>query len=316
MNDPIDVSVIIPAYEAAAFISDAVRVCLAQTSVSLEVIVVDDGSKISSETAVRGAAEGDPRVRFERLDINGGPSAARNRALDLARGRYVAVFDADDAMTPDRLSRMVAAAEAQSADIVVDHVVRFHFDAPEREETLLLRKGMAVEPVEIDLLTYIDPASDERFGAPLGYLKPLFRRSFIEANGLRYDVSLRNSEDHYFVAEMLVRGARMFLIPFAGYRYAIREGSLSHRISPEKGRAILAAERKFRLDHAGTLTPAILAASDRRLKSWARAVEFETLVDALKRKKLGEALTAAMATPANAPGHFGRLCGVAFSKFR
>ncbi|MEZ5955081.1 MAG: glycosyltransferase family 2 protein [Hyphomonas sp.] len=316
MSQAFDVTVIIPAYEAAEFVGDAVRGCLAQQDVSLEVIVVDDGSKVSSEAAVLAAANGDARVRFERLEVNSGPSAARNRALELARGEFIAVFDADDAMVPDRLSRMIGAAEALQADVVVDHVVRFHFDAPGREETLLLDKGMAAEPVAIDLETYLDPASDARFGAPLGYLKPLFRRSFIETHGLRYDVSLRNSEDHYFVAEMLVRGARMFLIPFAGYRYAIREGSLSHRLSPDKGRAILAAERRFRSEHAVRLTPAIIAASDRRLKAWTRLVEFEEVVEAMKQRKPGAALAAAMATPGNTLAHIGRLCSIALAKVR
>ncbi|MCA8899824.1 MAG: glycosyltransferase [Hyphomonas sp.] len=316
MSDRPDVTVIIPAYEASEFIGGSVQACLAQTGVSLEVIIVDDGSRQPCGEAVAAAAGGDARVRFEQLAQNGGPSAARNRALDLARGEFIAVFDADDSMEPDRLARIVAAAREHGADIIVDHVVRFHFDRPGEDETLLLSEGMADGPVEIDLLTFVDPASDKAFGAPLGYLKPLFRRSFIEEHGLRYDLSLRNSEDHYFVAEMLVRGARMMLIPFGGYRYAIREGSLSHRLSPDKGRAVIRAEEKFRADHAACLPAAVVAASDKRLRAWRRMTEFETLVDALKARDLAGAVSAVTATPGNIPAHLGRLAAVALAKAR
>ncbi len=316
MQPEIDVTVIVPAYQASEFVGVAVRACLAQTGIAFELLVVDDGSPEPCEAAVTAAAGGDTRVKYIQMPVNGGPSAARNRALDLAQGRYVAVLDADDSMEPDRLSRMVAAADDLDADIVVDHVIRFDFDTPGAERTLLLDRGMADAPVAIDLLTLTDPASDSAFGAPLGYLKPLFRRAFIEAQGVRYDPSLRNSEDHYFVAELLAASARMFLLPFVGYHYAIREGSLSYRISPAKARAIIAAERSFRARHTALMTPQMLKASDARLDAWTKVAEFETLIDALKRRNLPAALGALLATPGHAAGHLDRLVGIATSRLR
>ena len=312
-KDP-EVTIIIPAYEAAGFIGGAIETCLAQTGVSFEVIVVDDGSRESSEAAVKVASGGDDRIRFCQLAVNGGPSAARNKALDLARGQFVAVLDADDAMEPDRLARMVRTAEKSSADIVVDNVIRWNFDDPEAEETLLLKRGGESGPLEIDLLTYMDPASNERFGAPLGYLKPLFRRDFIEAHGLRYDLRLRNSEDYYFVANMLALGARMVLAPFAGYRYAIRENSLSHRITPAQAYAIIEAEQRFQARLAGKMPGDIVRASERRIAMFRRMAEFETLAGALKERKWGAAFSAATGTPANTFAHLTRLSAIMLSK--
>ena len=314
MRTECDVTVIVAAYEASDFIGVAIDACLSQQDVSLEVIIVDDGSKVSCEAAVQAASGGDPRVRFHQLPENGGPSAARNAALDLARGRFVAVLDADDTMAPDRLARMVGAADALSADIIVDHVVRWHFDNSSTEESLLLKQGIAAEPVGIDLLTYVDPASEKRFGAPLGYLKPLFRRDFIETHELRYDLKLRNSEDYYFVADMLALGAQMFLIPFAGYRYAIRESSLSHRISPQQARAIMDAENRFRSRYGDRLSAAIVRASGRRLAMFRRMAEFETLADALKQRNWSAAYSAATETPSNTFGHLTRLSAIMLSR--
>lgn len=314
MQSEIDVTVIIPAYEASGFIATAIDACLAQQDVALEVIVVDDGSRESSEAAVAEASGGDPRVRFIQLSENGGPSAARNAALESANGRFVAVLDADNSMVPDRLARMMRAAEDGNADIIVDHVVRWHFEDPSRPETLLLSRGMAEGPLEIDLLTYIDPASDNRFGAALGYLKPLFRRAFIEAHGLRYDLSLRNSEDYYFVANMLALGARMVLIPFAGYRYAIRESSLSYRIRPEHAFAIVEAEKRFRDRYADRLSAEVAAMSARRIARFKRMGEFEKLAEAIKRKDWGAAVSAATETPGNILAHLTRLSGVVMAK--
>jgi len=315
MQNEIDVTVIIPAYEASGFIATAIGACLAQQDITLEVIVVDDGSMESSEAAVAETSGGDPRVRFIQLPQNGGPSAARNAALDVARGRYVAVLDADDSMVSDRLGQMVRAAEEANADIIVDHVMRWHFEDPSKPESLLLSKGMADVPLEIDLLTYTDPASDDRFGAALGYLKPLFRRAFIEAHGLRYDLSLRNSEDYYFVADMLAFGARMLLIPFAGYRYAIRENSISYRIKPEHAFAIVEAERRFRDRYADRLPAGVAAMSARRIARFQRMGEFEKLAEAIKRKDWGAAVSAATETPGNTLAHLTRLSGVMLAKF-
>jgi glycosyltransferase involved in cell wall biosynthesis len=106
-QDP-DVSVVIPAYNMARFVGLSVESVLAQTDVSLEVIVVDDGS--TDETPAALAAFGD-RIRTIRIENSGGPSRPRNTAILAARGRHVAFLDADDIMLPGKLSAQVAALD-------------------------------------------------------------------------------------------------------------------------------------------------------------------------------------------------------------
>jgi glycosyltransferase involved in cell wall biosynthesis len=90
-------SVIVPTYGRPQMLDDAVASVLSQTIDDLECIVVDDASP-DPVTVDR-----DERVRVVRRDHNGGPGAARNTGVELARGRYLAFLDDDDWWVPDRL---------------------------------------------------------------------------------------------------------------------------------------------------------------------------------------------------------------------
>src|SRR5207248_9916219 len=89
------VSVIVPAYNAARFIGAAVSSAVAQTFADLEVIVVDDGSRDETAAVVESIARVDRRVRLLRQE-NGGVSSARNAALRISTGEYLALLDGDD----------------------------------------------------------------------------------------------------------------------------------------------------------------------------------------------------------------------------
>lgn len=101
-------SVVIAAYEAAETVGDAVASVLAQSRDDFEVIVVDDGSR--DATAAAATRSGDPRVRVHSQQ-NAGPSAARNRGIELARGELVSMLDSDDLWLPGYLAAMDAAFE-------------------------------------------------------------------------------------------------------------------------------------------------------------------------------------------------------------
>jgi glycosyltransferase involved in cell wall biosynthesis len=96
-------SVVIPVYNRAAELENALRSVLAQTCQDFEIIVVDDGSKDDPATTV--ARLDDPRIRLIQQDNRGG-GAARNRGIDEARGQYVALLDSDDRFQPRHLETM------------------------------------------------------------------------------------------------------------------------------------------------------------------------------------------------------------------
>ena len=115
---PPDVSVIVPAFNSAASIRAAVGSVLAETGVSLECLVVDDGSTDDTASLVAAMAAADPRVVLLRQPVNEGVSAARNLALDAARGTWLSFVDADDRLLPGGLAAMVRTAGAEEALMV------------------------------------------------------------------------------------------------------------------------------------------------------------------------------------------------------
>jgi glycosyltransferase involved in cell wall biosynthesis len=110
------VSVIIPAYNAAAHVEAALRSALSQTYEHLEVIVVDDGSKDGTVDIVRSVMDEDDRVQQVRQS-NQGVAAARNAAIRIARGTFIAPLDADDVWYPTKLERQVQRFQRSDADL-------------------------------------------------------------------------------------------------------------------------------------------------------------------------------------------------------
>ncbi len=101
------VSIITPVYNAATTLSETLATVREQTFEDWEQILVDDGSTDESLAIAEEAAWADSRLRLLRTLRNSGPAAARNVALDVARGRFIAFLDADDLWLPDKLELCV-----------------------------------------------------------------------------------------------------------------------------------------------------------------------------------------------------------------
>jgi hypothetical protein len=117
LSDPAPpVSVVIPAFNRAATIRDAMMSVLRQTWTDFELIVVDDGS--TDGTLEAAAAVEDPRIRLIAGNGNQGAAAARNRGIHEARGAWVAFQDSDDEWLPLKLEKQMARLLAPGADFV------------------------------------------------------------------------------------------------------------------------------------------------------------------------------------------------------
>lgn len=113
------VSIIIPAFNSADFIGDAVRSCLATLPGPLEVVVVDDGS--TDETGAVCAAFG-TAIQYLRVE-NGGVSRARNIGAESASGAWLLFLDSDDVLMPQTLGQLVECAAAQDAGVAYGKVI-------------------------------------------------------------------------------------------------------------------------------------------------------------------------------------------------
>lgn len=101
------VSIVMPAYKAERTVAEAIQSVQAQSYPHWQLLVVDDGSPDGTADVVAELAKTDPRIELVR-QANAGPAMARQKALDHARGRYIAFLDSDDLWLPGKLERQLA----------------------------------------------------------------------------------------------------------------------------------------------------------------------------------------------------------------
>jgi glycosyltransferase involved in cell wall biosynthesis len=123
------VSVVVPAFNASSFITEALDSVFAQSAVPRQVIVVDDGSLDGTADKVRGRYGADVTVLQQ---SNAGPAAARNRGIAEANCDFIAFLDADDLWTPDKISRQIEFLNAHpECGLICSDMVDFGPDGDE-----------------------------------------------------------------------------------------------------------------------------------------------------------------------------------------
>lgn len=221
------VTVLMPVYNAAAFVREAIDSILGQTLGDFELLVVDDGSTDGSADILR--SYDDPRIRVARSPTNEGVTAALNRGLDLAEGRYVLRMDADDVSLPDRLENQVRYME-EHPEVGVCGGSIHGFNAT-REFEAPIPRAQTHEPMVCTL----------PFGTVLLHPTVIFRGELFR-DGLRYDPDYPHAEDY----ELWCRAARvtrLAVLPAIVLRYRMHGRSISSRFH----RAQLETTQRIRL---------------------------------------------------------------------
>ncbi len=205
------VTVIMPAYNAEAYIGDALRSVAAQTMQDLEVVVVDDGSTDGTVEAARAFADSFELAVLEQK--NRGPSAARNLAIRSARGRYCAFLDADDIMLPELLAEQSAVLDADAdVGLVFTDIVTFDDGGTIKEAYWRLA----------DTRNPFARLVEDNFVTTSAVMAPTER---LIAAGL-FPEDRRVAEDYELWLELAVRW-KMSVIPRSLVRYRYASGSLS-----------------------------------------------------------------------------------------
>ena len=197
------ISVVIPLYNRAGLMAQAVACCAAQTRRPLEVVFVDDGSGDDPAQALAALGAGD-WVRLVPHERNKGVSAARNTGVRQARGDYVAFLDSDDSWAPAKLERQLETLAA----------------APDPDQTICLTLtnvvtsgGASIKPGRIK--GDDEPWGDFVFlGGGFGQTSSFFLSRSL-ALACPFDEGLRQYEDYNLLLTLEAAGARTVFVPEA-----------------------------------------------------------------------------------------------------
>ncbi len=224
-------SIIIPVYNAQAFLHHAVESVISDPGTDWELILVNDGSKDGSgQLCDRYAAE-DSRVRVLHQE-NRGPGGARNTGLENAGGEYLFFLDSDDALNPGALDRIRQALGRYAPDILT-----FDYLADDGEGHLSPKKAnFAPENISFRL------EGHPRFlnSMPATWAR-VWKRELYMNNNIRYPERAFYGEDLQTSCKLFALAGSVVYLPEHLYRYLDRPGSLMNTADPERNRHMLVA---------------------------------------------------------------------------
>lgn len=212
------ISVIVPVYNMERYLKKCVDSLLSQSYTSIEIILVNDGSRDGSLAICREYEASDSRVRVVDKQ-NGGLSSARNAGLDVISGELVTFVDADDYLEPDAILVMHDALESTEADIAN---MQANLIAPDYS----VRKSKAQNTKETSVITshdYIKGMCKKKVSESV--CDKLFLASLFTEH--RFPVG-RLNEDFFFLSTLLLEDLKIATVDFAGYNYYQREGSITN----------------------------------------------------------------------------------------
>ena len=215
-----DVSVIIPIYNTEKYLSACIESVLQQTDVSLEIILVDDGSKDSSANICDNYAEKYDNIKAIHIP-NSGPATAKNVGLKHAQGNYIALTDSDDKMEPLMLYKMVSAGYEYDADIICCNYTQVdeqghvsHLNSTNQQYVLNHEEGL------------IHFFSKNKIYSQCW--TKLYKRQMLVDNGIENDPGLRTDEDFIFNIRAFIKAKTTVIVDEPLYEYTHRSNSLAH----------------------------------------------------------------------------------------
>ncbi len=289
------ISVVVPVFNPGAFLAPLLDSLLAQTEPSLEIIAVDDGSSDGSAGILRDAAARDPRL-VVLSQANLGFSAARNRGIAHARGRWLAFADSDDWLDPRTLATWRAYGESADLEVVFGNGFRFTADpaapvAPTPD--LVVRHRPAATALSgADWLTHcIDRGEWSNF-----VWLQFIRRDLLERSRFRFDESIVH-EDVLWSMQLCLAARRIGFLAEPLYGYRMHAASFTANRTVEmlykRARSYLAIMRHFvvaadahRREHA--LRRALLRHAQREGRNFHALMRPGVLNEPMRRELAGE----------------------------
>ena len=206
-------SIIMPAYNAAAHIAEAIASVQAQTCTTWELLVIDDGSTDDTAHIVAKVGQQDARVKYLH-QANAKQGRARNNGIAHAQGELIAFLDADDIWLPHKLAVQLAALKRANVELVFSNAYVFRDAYNPAEPAVLLGAGSG----RYEGAAAVTRLAGENFIPILTVLATksaiINGRGFEESNGVQY------GEDYHLWLRMLLKGATFLGLeePLAAYR--------------------------------------------------------------------------------------------------
>ena len=241
------VSIILPVHDGESSIAATLASAIGQTYGNTEIVVVDDGSRDGTRAIVGAWAARDPRVRLIE-QTNCGVAAARNRAIEVARGELIAPLDADDLWDPTKIERQVR--RLLEANDGTGMVYCWWVTIDDAGVLLDSSPAWRIEGQDADTLVQVNYTGNASV--------PLYRRRVLEEVG-GYDVTLRDrdaegSED-WDLALKVAERSRVVVTPERLVAYRKRRRSMSRRSDRmwRSHRLVMEAARARRPDLSGAV---------------------------------------------------------------
>lgn len=217
------VSIIIPVYNTEKYIERCLLSVVCQTYADFECLCIDDGSTDQSGIMIQGFAAKDSRFRYL-YQQNAGPSAARNRGLEEAKGEYILFVDSDDTIEPDYLEKLVEGLVKSGADICCCGYTYLDGERIYKQN---------------DYPKISNPTRDEflklLFSGTGGTVcSKLFRAELIRENQIKFDKRFLLCEDQLFALEFYFASSRYTSIESYGYNYNKGVAGLSTQAAFER----------------------------------------------------------------------------------
>ncbi|MCZ8298005.1 MAG: glycosyltransferase [Flavobacterium sp.] len=225
MNNTIKVSVIIPVYNVAPYLSECLSSLMHQTLTDVEFIVVNDGSTDGSDLIFESFAQKDSRFRVIHQS-NQGVSVARNQGLQLAQGECVAFVDADDFVAADFLEKLYTAYSLYQVQIVTACFTS-QVDGQWIAQKISIPTARVFIATEIhhDIIPYFLQGDTLNSSCV-----KLFSRAFIEHHKIAFPKGMTNGEDALFCLQAFAKAERIVFMDYSGYHYREVSGSASRNI--------------------------------------------------------------------------------------
>jgi succinoglycan biosynthesis protein ExoO len=293
------ISVIVANYNCESYLRESLASALNQSIKNIEIILVDDNSTDKGLEIALELSSKDERLKVISLKDNLGPSGARNKALEIAQGEWIAIMDSDDMMHPHRLKKLLHTAIDKNADIIVDDLYIFDTDGEVPAYNYL--HDAYSSPHWVLLPDFIQSNSFDIQNTPgYGILKPLIHRNLLKDNGITYDESLKNSEDYDIIVKLMIAGANYLLVPYPGYYYRKHSASISYRLNVDMLEKMYEADKKIKPLIPSNDNDSTLAAN-RRHVSIKNMLSFQKVIEALKQGQYSKAILEVLYNPRLVP---------------